>query len=124
MTVARGDSASRDDTEGMFCNASIVADWGGVFSPRMLCGGLLAEGRATEGKLGMGVGVPGAVFSFSADLDSLSWSLPRVGVDGLADLSFSGDPRGVELAESRSLEPSIIRLRSLTLPGWSDCIRL
>lgn len=129
VTFARGGSASRpsrdDDTEGMFCNANIVADCGGVFSPSMLRVGLLAEARIAELIVdGAGVGVPGAVFSFSADLDSLSFSLLRTGVDGLGYLSFSGEPRGVELAESLSLDPSIIKLRSLTLPGWRDCIRL
>lgn len=73
VTVANGDSVSRDDTEGMFCNANIVADWGGVFSPRMLCGSFLPEGRTIELRFGaIGVGVPGAAFSFSADLESLS----------------------------------------------------
>lgn len=119
VTFARGDSASRDEVGGMFCSANIVADCG-VFSPKMLCGGFLVEERAMElmlSGMGMGAGAPGTLFSFSSDLASLSYSLPRFGVDGLADLSFSGEPRGVELAESRSLEPSIIKLRSLTLPG-------
>jgi hypothetical protein len=60
--------------------------------------------------------------SFSIDFASFSGSLPRTGVAGRGNRSFSGDALGVELAESR--DASIIRLRSRTLPGWSDCIRL
>jgi hypothetical protein len=58
VTVASGDSVSRGvDAEGIFCNASIVADCGGVFSPRILFCGLLAEGRITGVKLDdIGVG--------------------------------------------------------------------
>lgn len=60
--------------------------------------------------------------SFSIDLTSFSGSLARTGVAGRGNLSFSGDPLGVEFAESR--DASIIKLRSRTLPGWRDCIRL
>lgn len=60
--------------------------------------------------------------SFSIDFVSFSGSLVLVGVEGLGNLSFSGDPLGVLLAESRPF--SIIRLRSRTLPGCNDCIRL
>lgn len=63
-------------------------------------------------------GDSGLVFSFSVVNTSFSGSL---GPNGVVGLFFSGDC-GVERPES--LEPSIIKLRSLTLVGCSDCIRL
>jgi hypothetical protein len=102
VTVAKGLGESEevgvslDETEGMLCKASIVADCGGVFSPRILWGGRRTEGRTTGViLLPIGVGVPGAL-SLSTDF-SLSFSRPRVGVDGR--LNFSGDLG--ELMESR-----------------------
>jgi hypothetical protein len=124
VTVAKGfgDSEagdSLDDTEGIFCNASIVADCGGVFSIRMLWWGRRAEGRTTGVELiGVCVGVPGT-FSLSADF-SLSFSRPRTGVEGRVNFSSGLG----ELIESRRRESSSIKLMSFTLEGCKDCMRL
>lgn len=116
VTLASGDPTSFAEELGIFCSASIVADCGGVFSPRMLCV-CLRIGRLTGVRLvDTGVEVEERVFSWSADLDSVFSSLPFTGVEGL--LPFSGD-LGVE-----SREPSMSILRSRTLPGCNDCIRL
>lgn len=103
------------------CNANIVADCGGVFSPRMLCGGLLKEGLSV-GMSRIGVSRPGAgveaqLPSFSGDLSgdfsndftSEKKSLFVCGVDGRA---FSGDGVGEPNVEP----PSIKLLKSRTFP--------
>jgi hypothetical protein len=100
-----------DALDGMFCKASIVADWGGVFSPRMLWCGLRTVGRTTGVKLeDSDVGV-----SLSTDL-ARSFSRPRIGVEGL-ELNFSGDDDLGVLIESRLGALSSKKPRSLTLEG-------
>jgi hypothetical protein len=86
----------------------------------MLCGGLLNDCR-TVGVSWLGVSRPLGVEdldqleSFSIDLVSTR-SLYDCGVDGL---DFSGDFGGL-IDEP----PSIMLLKSLTVPVWRDCIRL
>lgn len=93
-----------DDDDDMLCKACIVDDCGGVFSPRMLCdrGRRRAVGRTIGVQLGPGTGVEQAE-SLTGDRESVDVD---VGVVGLLD-----DP------------PSIIKLKSRTEPGCSDCIR-
>jgi hypothetical protein len=86
------------------CRASIVADWGGVFSPSMLCGGLLSDGRTVGvSRPGVsrliGVGVPARAVSFSGE------------VCGVAGRLFSGD-----LGVPNEDPPSRKLLKSLTCP--------
>lgn len=82
----------------------MVADWGGVFSPRMLCWcGLRTVGRMMGVVLGPGRGLVTRDFSsLSSGLESMNgsrlWLL--LGVDGLS--VFSGE-RGVDELESRPL---------------------
>ena len=96
----------------------MVADWGGVFSPRMLCGARRTVGRIIGVRLGPGTGEGTIVLSSLSLLDSVNGSRPLT-VDGVDGLSiFSGD-RGV--GDSRPL--SIMKLRSLTEAGWRDCRR-
>ncbi|KAK0723234.1 hypothetical protein B0T26DRAFT_705854 [Lasiosphaeria miniovina] len=102
----------------MFWSASIVADCGGVFSPRMLWCGRRTVGRMMGVRLGPSLGVATMAFSSRSSLDSTKGSRPLEGVEGLSN--FSGD-LGVEMAESRP--PSIMRLRSLTEVGCRDCMR-
>lgn len=120
VTFARGvDSRSLCECVGVdiFCNANMVADCGGVFSPRILCWARRAVGRTIGVMLGPGVMVM-AFSSFSSDLGSKKGSFrdARNGVDGLLDLS--GD-----LDEDDDCPDSSIKLRSRTLPGCSDCMR-
>ena len=120
VTFARDVSGS---LAAMVCSANIVADGGGAFSPRMLCGGRRNDGLTCGiAELGVsrpvGVGVPARVtLSFSGDFGA-SKSLDRRGLDCLVGL-LSGD-RGVIGPDpfSRRL------LISLTLPVCSDCILL
>ena len=128
MTLASGGgvSTSRRGGGAIFCRANIVADCGGVFSPRILCWVLrVTQGRTAGLRLmGIGVGVVGRGCSFSAGLDSFSGSRSRFRCGVLGLECFSGDPLGVGLIESPRA-PSIMRLRSRTvLPGPRDCIRL
>jgi hypothetical protein len=110
VTFDRGESTS---LLAIFCKASIVADCGGVFSPSMLCGGLLNDGRIV-GVSRLGVSRPLGVedlerlVSFSGDLPSCPSSLYVCGVVGLG---FSGD-----LGALSDEPPSIILLKSLTVP--------
>ncbi len=120
VTFDSGLSISRVD---MDWRASIVADWGGVFSPSILCGGLLRDGR----KVGMslpieaevGVGVAERLFSFSGEFASSVQSLFVYGDVGRCAV-FSGDLDG----EADKDAPSMKLLRSLTLPVCIDCMRL
>lgn len=107
--------SSRGAWVALFCRASIVADCGGVFSPSMLCCGLLTVGRTMGVRLGPGTGVGS---SLSAGLDSTA-SRILAGVEGLAALSddFVGDCGLCGLPFSRSI------LRSRTVPVCNDCIR-
>jgi len=52
VTFTNGASTSLKD---IVCRASIVADCGGAFSPRMLCGGLLKDGLSVGVFLPVGV---------------------------------------------------------------------
>jgi hypothetical protein len=105
------------------CNANIVADCGGVFSPRILCGGLLKEGLK-EGVSRTGVSRPGVGvearlpslsgdFSgdLSGDLPSEKKSLAVCGVTGLFVL-FSGEGVGDPKVEA----PSRKLIKSRTFP--------
>tara|TARA_R110002060_G_scaffold25853_2_gene35395 strand:- start:396 stop:833 length:438 start_codon:yes stop_codon:yes gene_type:complete len=118
VTFDRGASTS---LVAMFWRASIVADCGGVFSPRILCGGRLKDGRTVSSRFGVsrpGVGVTdrlesfsgGLSADFSGDLGSSTKSLFECGVAGRPEL-FSGD-RGVLNVEP----PSKKLLKSLTFP--------
>lgn len=98
-----------------------MADWGGVFSPSMLCGGFRNEGLSCRESLldisrfsivlEEGVGVVERLVSFSGDLLSSINSLPVRGV--VPDLIglFSGD-----LGEPNDEPPSSKLLKSLTFP--------
>lgn len=127
------DKAASASLLTMFCRASIVADCGGVFSPRMLCGGLLNDGLSVGvSRLGgswWGVGVEQRLESFSGDdassrsterresfsgdfsgdLPSRKKSLFECGVEGRTE-AFSGD------LEPNVEPPSRKLLKSLTLP--------
>ncbi len=121
VTFDRGLSLSLVD---MFCRASIVADWGGVFSPSMLCGSLRRDGRKVGVSLPagvcVGVGVDERFVSFSGDFASTrANSLLAYGVEGRFDV-FSGDLVG----DADKDPPSRKLLRSLTFPVCKDCIRL
>lgn len=105
-----------------------MADCGGVFSPRILCGGRLKDGRTVSSRFGVsrpGVGVTDRLESFSGDLSgdfsgdlgSSTKSLFECGVAGRP--VFSGD-RGVLNVEP----PSKKLLKSLTFPVCRDCMRL
>jgi hypothetical protein len=87
-----------------------------VFSPRIAWGGSLRTvGRTIGVRDGPGPGVELAWYcvSVSLSLDGL--------VVGVGDLCcLSGDLDGDEVG---LCEPSIIKLRSLTDPGWKDCMR-
>lgn len=111
--------ASLDEIDGMSRSASIVADCGGVFSPRMLLAGRLIEERSTGVRL-IDIGV--TVVSLSTDF-SQSFSRPRIGVEGR--VVFSGDlDELMLLMESRLGGPSSMRPRSLTLVGCIVWVRL
>jgi hypothetical protein len=108
---------------GIDCKASMVADCGGVFSPRILCGGRRKDGRRVGVSLDAGVAVGVVVAerleSFSGDLNSTARSLLPYGDAGRLNV-LSGDLDGDEASEL----PSMKLLRSLTLPVCKDCIRL
>lgn len=110
-------SASLGAGAGMFCSASIVADCGGVFSPRMLCdSGRRTTGRTMGVRLGPGTKLP-RWESLSGDVEEENDSREsrcRIGVVGRVD--FSGD-------SGEEGTPSIMKPRSRTLGLWRDCIR-
>ena len=107
-----------------------MADWGGVFSPSMLCGGLLKEGLIFDMSLfagsRLGVGVADRlVVSFSGDLSgdfsggfASNMKSLKCGLDGRVEC-FSGD-----FGELFNEPPSRKLLKSLTCPVCRDCIRL
>jgi hypothetical protein len=123
MLESGGSESLRADCCGMACNASMVDDCGGAFSPRMLCCvGRRTVGRTIGVKLGPGVGVELAD-SISQDERvssglSLDEAAVEVGVDGRLYLSW--ERVGEELGLGA---PSSIRLRSRTEPGCIDCRR-
>lgn len=108
MLDRAGSASLEADLVPMLCRANIVELWGGVFSPSMLCWvSRLAVGLKIGVKLGPGIGVELA--ESPSDLGSGGNSRGVVGVEGLRSclLQF----------------PSIIKLKSRTEPGCSDCKR-
>ena len=97
-----------------------MADCGGVFSPSMLCGAFLRDGRTDRESLGLESGVRVGVVkrSFSGDRPSIMKSLLIGGVDSRCGF-FSGD-----LGVPKLDPPSRKLLRSRTFPVWRDCMRL
>lgn len=75
------------------------------------------EERIALAELGVGV------FSLSTDW-ALSFSRPRIGVEGRPDLSDDFDKELIELMESRLGGPSSRNPRSLILEGCNVCVRL
>lgn len=124
VTFDRGASTS---LPAIVCKASIVADGGGVFSPNILCGCLLREGRTLimsrvgVSRPGVGVvdlGVSSFSGDFSGDTPSKKKSLLPCGVEGRFE-DFSG-----ELGDDNAEPLSKKLLRSRTLPVCKDCMRL
>lgn len=121
---------------GIDCRANIVADCGGVFSPRILCwcdlrkDGLIEDIGVDEGESRPfsrfeGVGVPWRLAVFSGGASKRN-SLLKRGVEGRlyfsGELGFSGDGyfSGDWGDDDNRVPLSIKLLRSLTL----DCMRL
>jgi hypothetical protein len=118
VTFVRGLSVSLVDIE---CRASMVADWGGVFSPSILCGGLRRDGRKVGVSLPavaeVGVGVTERPVSFSGDFASIAKSLL---VYGLVGRFFSGDLSG-DLEGDAGIDPPSRKLLRTEIP-YTSCL--